>query len=161
MDYEKTRLGLQQALVPQQMQQLADERHRQLSGVSGWCRPSATPFHRQSSCKCHDWKQLMQWSAGYVLQGLLPVHIEEAFFSLLDVLNRLVETTADVEAGEEYSDDTSLEALKLDIVKALIALEDCVPMTEAPIVIHIIMHVPDAICRWNSVNNFWAFFTER
>jgi len=51
--------------------------------------------------------------------------------------------------------------LKLDIVKALIALEDCVPMTEAPIVIHIIMHVPDAICRWNSVNNFWAFFTER
>ena len=49
--------------------------------------------------------------------------------------------------GEENSDDATLEALKLDIVKALIAVEDCIPMTESAIVIHIIMHVPDAICR--------------
>ena len=103
----------------------------------------------------------MQWSAGYVLQGLLPPHIEAAFFGLLDVLNRLLEATSDVMVGEENSDDPALEALKLDIVKALIAVEDCVPMTESAIVIHIIMHVPDAICRWNSVHNFWAFFTER
>ena len=160
--YAKTKLELEGAIIPEHLRNIADTRNRLLSGVSGWVRPAATPFARQSSCKCHDWKQLLQWTAGYVLHDVLPTQFEQAFFDLAGVLGKLLEATGDIELGEEYSDDKVLEALKEESIRALMAVEATVPLTDVgPIVFHIIPHVVDAIYRWNSVRNFWAFFTER
>ena len=160
--YKTTKEALKAAVVPKKLRDEADMRNKLLSGVQDWCNASSTPFHRASSCKSHDWKQLLQWSAGYVLDGLLPPHIEEAFFGLVEVVNKLLEANSNVRAGEEYERDEGLEQLKLTVVKALVALEECVPMTDrGPIIFHIIPHVVDSIYRWNSVRNFWAFFTER
>jgi hypothetical protein len=35
------------------------------------------------------------------------------------------------------------------------------PKTEMSVMFHVLMHVPDAIWRWNSARNFWGFFGER
>jgi hypothetical protein len=163
-EHQEACIGLQKAIVPEQLRDVADERHRLLSGVPDWCNAAAVPFHRASSCKSFDWKQLMQWAAGYVFAGILPPHIEEAFFKLVGVLNEILEATADVKADDDFmtSRDYALEELKLKAVRALVAIEECVPKTDSgPIVLHIIPHVVESIYRWNSVRNFWAFFTER
>ena len=160
--YAKTKVELQEAIIPEHHRNIADARNKLLSGVPGWVRPAATPFARQSSCKCHDWKQLLQWAVGYVLHDVLPTRFEQAFFALAGVLQKILDATADIELGEEYSEDKTLEALKEEAVRALMAVEKTVPLTDVgPIVFHIIPHVVDAIYRWNSARNFWAFFTER
>jgi hypothetical protein len=35
------------------------------------------------------------------------------------------------------------------------------PKTEMAVMFHILLHVPDAMYRWNAVRNFWGFFGER
>jgi len=135
--YAKTKKELQEAIIPEYRRDIADARNRLLSGVSGWVRPAATPFAPQSGCKCHDWKQLLQWAAGYVLHDILPTRLEEAFFDLVGVLGKILEAPADIELGEEYSQDKALESLKEEAVRALMAVEDTVPLTDVgPIVFH-------------------------
>jgi len=105
---------------------------------------------------------LIQYSAGYVLNGIIPAHLEKAFFGLIAVMNKILEATSDVELGEEHDADPVMEALKLEAVLALVAVEESFPGTDVgPIVFHIIPHVVDCVYRWNNVRNFWAFFTER
>ena len=160
--YSKASVDVAAATVPKFERDLADERQRRLKGFPGWCRAAATPFHRACSNKCHDWKMLLQWSAGYVLHDIVPAHLRRGFFGLLAVLKKILEATSDVELGEEDSQDTTLEALKLEAVLALIEVEETFPLTDVgPITMHIIPHVIEAVFRWNSVRNFWAFFTER
>ena len=160
--YADATLAVSAAVVPAFERNLADARNRLLTGFPGWCRASATPFHRAGSNKCHDWKMLLQWSAGYVLHDIVPAHLQKAFFGLLAVLRKIMDATSDVELGDAYSPDPTLEALKLELVHALVAVEDDFPLTDCgPIVMHILPHVVDCIFRWNNIRNFWAFFTER
>ena len=35
------------------------------------------------------------------------------------------------------------------------------PKTEMSVMFHVLMHVPDAIWRWNAARNFWGFFGEK
>jgi hypothetical protein len=35
------------------------------------------------------------------------------------------------------------------------------PKTEMAVMFHVLLHVPDAMYRWNAVRNFWGFFGER
>ena len=150
--YAKATMDVAAAVVPAYQQLIADERNRRLTGFPGWCRPAATPFHRASSNKCHDWKMLLQWSAGYVLHDIVPAHLQQAFFGLVAVVNKLLDATSDVELGEEQSRDKSMEALKLEVVQALVAVEESFPLTDCgPIVFHILPHVADCIYRWNNV----------
>ena len=85
---------------------------------------------------------LIQYSAGYVLNGIIPAHLEEAFFRLIAVMNKILEATSDVELGEEHDADPVMKALKLEEVLALVAVEESFPGTDVgPIVFHIIPHV--------------------
>jgi hypothetical protein len=161
-EYATATMAVAAAKVPVFERNLADKRAKHLKGFPGWCRAAATPFQRAGSNKCHDWKMLLQWSAGYVLHDIVPVHMRRAFFGLLAVLTKILDATSDVDMDEEDSQDPVLEALKLEAVLALIDVEETFPLTDVgPITMHIIPHVVEAIFRWNSVRNFWAFFTER
>jgi hypothetical protein len=53
------------------------------------------------------------------------------------------------------------QALKLKIIELLIVYERGVAKSELPPVIHLLIHVPEAIYRWNSVRNMWCFTNER
>ena len=55
----------------------------------------------------------------------------------------------------------SIDQFKLKVVETLCKCEAVFPVTEMAVMFHIIIHVPDAIYRWNSIRNFWSFFGER
>ena len=48
-----------------------------------------------------------------------------------------------------------------DNIEALCNIERIIPATELSVLLHIMVHVPDMVHRWNSVRNFWCFFGER
>ena len=51
--------------------------------------------------------------------------------------------------------------MDLKIIELLIVYERGVAKSELPPVIHLLIHVPEAIYRWNSVRNMWCFTNER
>jgi hypothetical protein len=55
----------------------------------------------------------------------------------------------------------TIDQFKLKVVETLCKCESAFPVTELAVVLHIILHVPDSIYRWNNIRNFWAFFGER
>ena len=149
--------------IPENDRELVDTRHNQLTGTPQWIRAAAMPFQRTGSCKAADWKKLLEVGVEYCFADVIPAQCSEAFWGLIAVLRAILTATCDmsedgaaVEAAEEQ-----LRRLKRQCVLALSRAEEDVPQTECAISMHIIMHLPDSIFRWNAVRNFWAFHSER
>ena len=53
------------------------------------------------------------------------------------------------------------QALTLTAIKTLTLLETVLPLTRFTYLLHVLIHVPEYIHRWNHVRNFWCFFMER
>ena len=108
---------------------------------------------------CHDWIQLVQTAGDYVLGGLFAhaPRKEAALHGLLAVCNKLLQTSSDFQSDNR----DRIDALKVQVVEALVQCESVLPVTELPVMFHILLHVPDCIYRWNSVRNYWSFFGER
>jgi hypothetical protein len=148
--------------------ELVDKRVGNLSGTSQWVRAAAMPFQRTGSCKAADWMKLLEVAVEYCFAEVIPEQCSDAFWGLIRVLRKLLHATCDISAGEGELDEAAmaelqapLRILKRECVLALSRADEDSPLTEAAICIHIIMHVPEAIFRWNSVRNFWAFHGER
>ena len=67
----------------------------------------------------------------------------------------------DVTDDDGTANRVKMRELRRRCVLALALMDRDVPETEAAIVLHIILHVPETIQRWNSVRNTWAFHPER
>ena len=52
-------------------------------------------------------------------------------------------------------------ALTEQVAQTLSLLEMCSPLILFDRILHILLHVPLAMARWNSVRNFWAFKSGR
>ena len=76
---------------------------------------------------------------------------------LLNATNRCLAVTS---AWDSENRET-IDEVKLEVVEALCFAEAYLPRTELPVMFHLLLHVPDAIYRWNAVRNFWTFFGER
>ena len=116
-------------------------------------------FAHAGALNCHDWIQLVQTAGDYVLGGLFAnaPRKEEALHGLLAVCNSILQTSSDFQSdNRDLIDD-----LKVKVVEALVKCESILPATEMPVMLHILLHVPDCIYRWNSVRNYWSFFGER
>ena len=136
-----------------------DTRTRALGGDGAWIRTNMEVFAHKSQLKAHDWMQLLQSAGDYVLADLFPQQPEraEALFKLLAVCNTMLNTTSD-----HTSDNRDqIDALKVQVVEALCLCEAVLPITELAVVLHIMLHIPDCMYRWNSIRNFWSFFGER
>ena len=81
----------------------------------------------------------------------------DALYALVDVCKRCVAATS-----SHHSENRDyIDRLKLAVVEALCKIEAACPKTEMCVMLHILLHVPDCIHRWNSVRNWWSFFGER
>ena len=136
-----------------------DARSTALGGHTWWIRSNLQMYSKSSTLKCHDWLHLIQDAGDYVLHGLYPDDPRklQALHALVEACKGcLTKTSAfDSENREE------LDRLKLRVIEALSRCEAVLPKTEQAVMFHILMHVPDAIYRWNSVRNYWCFFSER
>jgi hypothetical protein len=134
-----------------------DQRCRSLGGSSGWIRSNLEMFGHTSSFKCHDWLTVIHGAGEYLFQNLFPEDVEQALFGFIAVCRKLLTVTSAVDEPNACD----LTQLKLEVVESLASLAAVLPPTEMPLILHLLVHVPDSIHRWSSVRNYWAFFPER
>ena len=139
-------------------QDVVDSRSDSMGGTPGWIRSSMMVNQRTGSLNAHDWLKLVESSfERYLFKDLLPRSQYQALIHLFDAMRACLRATGD--AIENAPRETS--ALKLRVIKALCEWVREAPRSEHPTVLHILLHVPDAIFRWGSPRNYWAFFSER
>ena len=136
-----------------------DARGRSLAGEPSWIRSNVEIYSHGGNLTAHDWLQVIQSAGDYILAGLFPNLPDrmEAIHALLGACSKILRATS----AEDSNNREELDALKLEIVLALCHCEAEFPKTEMAVMFHILLHVPDAIYRWNNVRNFWSFFGER
>ena len=138
---------------------LMDARTRALGGSPKWFRTNLEAFSHASCFKTHDWMQLVLWCGDYVFHDLFPLEPlrMKALHALSDVLRDLINATSAFDSERR----DNIEGLKLRLVETMCLCEVELPSTELSVLFHVIIHMPDCIRRWNSVRNFWCFFSER
>lgn len=145
--------------LPQEKRKLLDSRSMQLGGESGWVRSNIKVCTAASTLKAHDWFLLIQSAGYYLLEGIFPPGSNElvSLHMILDACALCLNATsaADSENREH------IDFVKKEVIEALCVLEANLPRTELAVMNHVLLHVPDAIYRWNAVRNFWNFFGER
>ena len=146
------------SLAPEEREML-DQRSMDLGGEPKWIRSNIMICSHTSTLTAHDWMLLIQTAGHYLLHGLFEDVPEkmQCMLRLLNACNKCLTVTSawDSENREE------IDAVKLEVAEALAFVEAHMPRTELPVMFHVLLHVPDAIYRWNSVRNFWSFFSER
>lgn len=144
---------------PQAEGEKLDARGRSLAGEPSWIRSNVEIYSHGANLTAHDWLQVVQSAGDYVLANLFPdyPHRMEAIHALLAVCSKILRATSAVDSNNRED----LDALKLEVVVALCHCEAAFPRTEMAVMFHILLHVPDAIYKWNNVRNFWSFFGER
>lgn len=146
-------------LRPEELRKM-DVRGMSLGGTSSFVRSNQMIAQRTGSLNSHDWLKLLGPGITYILEGIGNTPVIKAILVLMDVLRKCVEATSD-RIGNEDEDDHAIPRLKKEMIEALVQYEECMPESELVYMPHVGMHVPDSIFRWNSVRNYWAFFSER
>jgi hypothetical protein len=125
-------------------------------------------FQNTGSFKSADWIHLITTGMLHVLKPMLTGAPEAALKALVCVFRLLLEASSDrnpeVVNFPQDDDDrrtNDLRVLKLKVVKLLCLYEKGAPAGNLPRIVHLLVHVPDLIYRWNSVRNMWCFFNER
>jgi hypothetical protein len=109
-----------------------------------------------------DWLAFLRSSVPYVFGNVGPIHPQESYFGMIDLLKTLVDATADFDPDDDPAEaDEESRRLHLQAIEALCVLEKDFPLTEMAIFLHEILHVPEFIYRWNGVRNYWCFACER
>ena len=136
-----------------------DARSRALGGEPSWIRSNIEIHSHSSAMTSHDWMNVIQSAGDYTLAGLFPQHPRrmEALFKLLDACNGCLR----MESPRDDDNRDQVDRLKLQMVEALVLCESVLPVVSLAPMLHVLLHVPDTIYRWNSVRNFWCFFGER
>ena len=139
---------------------IVDTRSQLMGGQKSWIRSNANINQRTGSLNAHDWVKLIESSyERYILKGLLLPNQLEALEGVHDAIRACMRATGENE-DDEFAKD-QIRALKVMVVRALCVWTREVPRTEWASVLHILGHVPDAVYRWGSGRNYWAFFGER
>lgn len=137
-----------------------DYRSRSLAGEPTWIRSHIEVFKHAANLTSHDWIQLVQSAGDYLFANIMQPKQEKALFALLDACNDCLRMSSPCDMGPEDGGEQT-RALKLKVTRALCLCEAILPKTEMAVMFHVLLHVPDAMYRWNGVRNFWAFFGER
>ena len=139
--------------------EMLDTRSRALAGEPSWIRSDLEVFSKGNTLKAHDWIRLVQDAGDYLLHDLFPDDPKRslALYDLLSACNGCLTLTSPFDSENREV----LDRLKLKVTEALSRCESVLPKTELAVMFHVLLHVPDAMYKWNAVRNFWAFFGER
>ena len=158
-DYKTVEEKMRAWELPKAMKAAVDRRSVNLGGQVGWIRNNLQLFKHTSTLTSHDWYLLVQGAGDYILYNIFPDSPRkvECLMALKNACNLCLSVTS--ACVSENRDE--LAKVKLPVIEALCNVERYLPKTELAIILHILLHIPDAIYRWNSARNFWAFFGER
>jgi hypothetical protein len=135
-----------------------DARSLSLGGQSGWIRNNLEVFKHSGVLSSHDWFLLVQSAGDYLLHDIFPQDEKvQCLLSLKEACNMLISATSAFDSENRQV----IDQVKQTVIEALCEVEAMFPQTELAVMFHVLLHIPDAVYRWNNVRNFWAFFGER
>ena len=137
-----------------------DDRVLALGGEPTWIRTGLEPWTNGYNTKMHDWINLISSAGDYIFSDVYPGHEQRRRQELLHALQSLFSELLSL-SSEHGDPRDAVDRTKLKVAETLCMAEAVLPLTEMTAIFHILLHVPDAIYRWNSVRNFWCFFGER
>jgi hypothetical protein len=122
-------------------------------------RSNLEVFSKGSVLTAHDWLRVVQDAGDYLFHDLYPDKPEkmEALYALIQATKLCLTATSACDSENR----SQLDRIQVEVTEALCKFECQLPKTERAVMFHILVHVPDAIYRWNSTRNFWCFFGER
>jgi hypothetical protein len=121
---------------------------------------------KHSLQKCVVWHRLSACAAwAHLFAGIFPDNLQGPLTRLIQLLQTLHDETSDVSDTEDPDNQEAREErtrrLTQFAVETLCRLETVLPEQKFTPMMHILIHLPLYIQRWNSVRNFWCFFMER
>jgi hypothetical protein len=145
----------------------ADQRSLEVTECEGFTSGRRV-FQNTGSLKAADWLHLVDTGALHVLLPMLAVNTKarKALLSIVRALRLLLHSNSDIDVLADPQVDyenrkCNAESVKAAVVELLCFFEDGMPGTSHPSIVHLLIHVPDCIFRWNSVRNTWCFYNER
>ena len=108
------------------------------------------------SFKTADYKLLLSAPFEYAFHEVFNDDFQRAWSGMLNIFHLCLTMCCD-----DDDDQTCMRELKSVVVDKVSLFEKVFPVTEHARIVHLFVHVPDVIYRWNHVRNFWAFFPER
>jgi hypothetical protein len=143
-----------------------NEVDRRLTGIGGlaknWFSKNLSIFAKSGACKSAEHKKILEQACQYLFHGMVPKKVLDTWNSLILAMNAILSATADIGTIDIPGDQVlETKRLYLQVIEALVLWERDAPESELAMVFHMLIHMPDAIHRWGSCRNFWAFFNER
>lgn len=113
-----------------------------------------------------DFVRISKGAMSYVFAGVFDgpemERQKQAFESFNETLRLLLTTHINADGIPLNTTlKTLASTLTEQVAQTLSLLEMCSPLILFDRLLHIMLHVPMAMARWNSVRNFWAFRSER
>lgn len=107
--------------------------------------------------------RLLLFGIRYLFEGVLRPGPMRAMSAIQAAYQALMEATCDAheDKKDEEAADRAIEKLHATVVAGLCEFAKDAPTTERATIVHIMLHVPATIRRWNSVRNFWCYAGER
>jgi hypothetical protein len=131
---------------------------------SRWMGKSGTFLTRTGQQKAVDWKRFVFGPFEYFMRNLFAKPLEGALQALFSVVQKLLLTTCNTDGDSPATDKIlkrKVSNLQTEVALALSWVERDLPKSMLPYIVHILVHIPKQIYRWNHVRNYWAFFSER
>jgi hypothetical protein len=147
----------------------ADKRMIEVSAVpNGHFSGRLRIFQNTGSFKSADWIHLITTGMLHVLRPMLRGQAVGALDALVRIFRLVLEACSDRDPhvvafpeDDEARRKNEMRRLKTKVARLLCAYERGAPLGNLPRIVHLLIHVPDLIFRWNSVRNMWCFFNER
>jgi hypothetical protein len=116
--------------------------------------------------KAVDFVRISKGAMSYVFDTIFDapalVRHKQAFESFLDTLRLCLTTHFNVDGLPLTTRlKRRVSALHEQVAQTLSLFEICLPLLFFDRFLHILLHVPLAMARWNSCRNFWCFPSER
>jgi hypothetical protein len=94
------------------------------------------------------------------------IEMQKAWNTMMELIHLSLNLTCDVATEADYDvplrlRKSSMATAKQTIVEGLCLFEKHFPHSELCMMIHELIHIPEAVFRWNHPRNYWAFFSER
>jgi hypothetical protein len=119
-------------------------------------------FSKTHRMKAASFKRLADGPAFLIFRDVYTNDIGIAFQALLEIMYKILHLTCDAD-GAVHTEATKrrVSRFQQEIAVAFVKLEEELPAMFFDISLHVLIHLPQCIFRWNHVRNFWCFASER
>jgi hypothetical protein len=143
-----------------------NKRSNALGGEQNWMPLDMNFVTRSFKLKAVDFVRLSKGAMSYLFDGIFDGPKTERQKQAFESLNESLRLCLTVHFNADgmpltYATKQRAAALMEQVTESLSLLEMCSPLIIFDRLLHILLHVPMAMAKWNAVRNFWCFSSEK